>query len=51
MYLGAFVPGFILSALYVLYIGARCHLRPELCPPLPLEMRIGWRIRIVRLKG
>lgn len=39
LFAGAFVPGFILSTLYMLYIGIRCWLRPELGPALPEEER------------
>ncbi len=39
LYLGAFVPGFLLSASYLLYIVIVTHLRPEAGPPLPKEER------------
>ena len=51
MYLGAFIPGFMLAGLYVLYILVRCHLRPELGPPAPPETRAGWSVRIAKLRG
>lgn len=51
MYLGAFAPGVLLAGLYILYIGVRCHLRPELGPPAPPETRVGWGVRIAKLKG
>ncbi|MDQ7850940.1 MAG: TRAP transporter large permease subunit [Armatimonadota bacterium] len=35
LYLGAFVPGFLLSATYVVYILVRAVLKPEIAPPLP----------------
>ncbi|HEY50769.1 MAG TPA: TRAP transporter large permease subunit [Dehalococcoidia bacterium] len=39
LFAGAFVPGFILSGLYMAYIGIRCWLKPELGPSLPIEER------------
>lgn len=39
LFMGAFVPGFILSVLYMLYIGVRCAMRPELGPVMPAEER------------
>ena len=39
LYLGAFIPGFILSALYLIYIIVLTQLRPEAGPPLPPEER------------
>jgi tripartite ATP-independent transporter DctM subunit len=51
MYLGALVPGFLLASLYILYIGVRCRFQPELGPPAPSETRIGWGVRIAKLKG
>ena len=35
LYLGAFIPGFLLSATYVVYILLRAMLKPEMAPPLP----------------
>ena len=39
LFAAAFIPGFILSGLYMTYVAIRCWLRPELGPPLPLEER------------
>jgi tripartite ATP-independent transporter DctM subunit len=35
MLLGAFMPGFFLSACYCLYIVIRCILQPHIAPPIP----------------
>ncbi len=32
MFIGAFLPGLLLSTLYILYVGIRCYLHPELGP-------------------
>jgi len=39
LFAGAFVPGFILSGLYMAYIAIACWLKPELGPSLPIEER------------
>ncbi|MFQ5997250.1 MAG: TRAP transporter large permease subunit [Dehalococcoidales bacterium] len=39
LFAGAFVPGFILSALYMSYIAIRCWLRPGDGPPISVEER------------
>ncbi len=36
---GAFIPGFILSALYLVYAMGRSLINPKLGPPLPMEER------------
>ena len=35
VYAGAFGPGFLMSALFLLYIFGVCLIKPELGPPLP----------------
>lgn len=37
LFMGAFIPGFILAALYCLYIGIRCGFNKKLGPPVPAE--------------
>ena len=39
LYAGAFIPGFVLSALFMGYIGIRSWMNPKLCPALPPEER------------
>ncbi|MGB2814774.1 MAG: TRAP transporter large permease subunit [Dehalococcoidales bacterium] len=36
---GAFIPGFILSALYITYIALRCFFQPNIAPAVPIEER------------
>ena len=44
LYAGAFGPGFLLSALFLLYILVACLVKPSLGPPLPkAERNISWR--------
>ncbi|MBN1153180.1 MAG: TRAP transporter large permease subunit [Dehalococcoidia bacterium] len=39
LFMGAFGPGFLLSLLYMLYVGIRAWLRPADAPPMPIEER------------
>jgi len=39
LFFGAFIPGFLLSALYISYIVVRCILQPNLAPPVPASER------------
>jgi tripartite ATP-independent transporter DctM subunit len=40
MFAGGVIPGLIMSSLFVLYIGIRCAIQPELGPPLP-DQQLG----------
>jgi tripartite ATP-independent transporter DctM subunit len=42
LYAGAFLPGFMLSGLYILYITIRCYINPKMGPPVPKEERLDW---------
>jgi tripartite ATP-independent transporter DctM subunit len=49
LYAAAFGPGFLLSALYILYIVVVCLIKPDYGPPLPKEERIyslGYKAKI-----
>lgn len=39
MFMGAFIPGFILSALFITYILIVCYIYPDYGPPMPKEER------------
>jgi tripartite ATP-independent transporter DctM subunit len=39
LFFGAFIPGFVLSALYCSYIMVRCLFQPQIAPPVPLKER------------
>lgn len=39
LFFGAFMPGFLLSGLYILYILIRCLIQPNLAPPVPASER------------
>jgi len=50
LYAGSFLPGFLLSGLYIGYITIRCLIRPEMGPPVPLDERITFvqKVKIAR---
>jgi len=39
LFMAAFIPGFLLSGLYITYIAIRCFLQPEIAPAVPAEER------------
>ncbi|GAB4287889.1 MAG: TRAP transporter large permease subunit [Roseovarius sp.] len=46
LFIGAVIPGLLLSGLYVAYVTLRCYLNPDLGPPIPVEERISLREKI-----
>ncbi|MFC2017521.1 TRAP transporter large permease subunit [Chloroflexota bacterium] len=49
LFMAAFMPGFLLSALYITYIAVRCFFQPHLAPALPAEERrvpLTYKLRI-----
>jgi len=39
LFMGAFIPGFVLSGLYITYIAIRCFSQPRIAPAVPVEER------------
>jgi len=39
LFMGAFIPGFVLSGLYCSYIALRCYFQPKIAPAVPVEER------------
>ncbi len=48
LYAAAMLPGFLLAALYLVYVLVRCQLQPRLGPPLPPALRVGSALSIAR---
>lgn len=51
MFAGGIMPGLLLAVLFVLYIGIRCQLQPQMGPALPPEERVSWAEKLVSLKA
>ena len=47
LFLGAFIPGLLLSGLYVVYLVAVSFLRPDLAPPIPADERAAVSSRVL----
>ncbi|MBD3803197.1 MAG: TRAP transporter large permease subunit, partial [Thioclava sp.] len=50
LFIGAVIPGLLLSGMYVAYVLVRCAINPEMGPPIPMEERITGREKM-RLMG
>ena len=51
LFAGGVMPGLVLAALFILYIGIRCYFQPSLGPALPVDERVSWREKIISLKA
>ncbi len=51
LWVAGIVPGILLAVLYVIYIGTRSYLQPQLGPPIPVEDRASWREKFVALRS
>jgi tripartite ATP-independent transporter DctM subunit len=51
MYMGGFLPGLTLSAMFIAYIGIRCFFKKEIGPPIPREERPTWGEKISSIKA
>lgn len=50
LFIGAVLPGLLLSGLYIVYVTVMCYINPENGPPIPVEERISFRDKL-RLVG
>ncbi len=41
LFIGAVIPGLMLSGLYILYVTVRCYANPSLGPAIPIEERVS----------
>jgi len=46
LFIGAVIPGLMLSGLYILYVTVRSYINPRLGPPIPMEERISTREKV-----
>ncbi|MGF1501945.1 MAG: TRAP transporter large permease subunit [Paracoccaceae bacterium] len=49
LFIGAVIPGLLLSGLYILYVTLTCYARPSFGPPIPVEERVPFaeKLRLV----
>ncbi len=50
MFAGGIIPGLIMSGFFVIYIGVRCFINPELGPALPKEERAHFRDKLIAVR-
>jgi tripartite ATP-independent transporter DctM subunit len=48
LYIGAFLPGFVLVGLYIVYLAIVGQWKPELCPPIPKEELAAFQAQALR---
>ncbi len=51
LFFGGMVPGIMLAGFYILYIGIRSALNPNLCPSIAKEQRSSWLDKFKALKS
>ena len=51
LFVGAVVPGLLLSGIYILYVTARSYINPNAGPALPIDERVDFREKIRLLRG
>lgn len=51
LFIGAVIPGLLLSGMYILYVTIRSYWNPSMGPGLPPEERVSFREKVLLLKG
>ena len=51
LFIGAVIPGILLSGLYIVYVTVRSYLNPAVGPALPVEERVDLREKLRLLRG
>jgi tripartite ATP-independent transporter DctM subunit len=51
LFMGGFIPGFMMSFGFIIYILIRCFRNPRLAPVIPMEERPSFREKLIALKG
>lgn len=51
LFLGGVLPGLMLATFYIVYIGVRAKLQPDIAPALPPEERVGWTKRLAATRS
>ncbi len=50
LFVGAVIPGLMLSGMYIIYVTARSYINPKLGPPIPVEERISVREKFLLMR-
>jgi tripartite ATP-independent transporter DctM subunit len=50
LFMGGVLPGIMVTSCWAIYVAIRCHMRPELGPPMPKEERGTMREKILGLR-
>lgn len=51
LFAGGVLPGLMLATMYIIYIGVRCFLQPEIGPAVLPEDRPTWKEKFIALRG
>ena len=51
MFLAGFLPGFLISGIFIIYIGIRCYINPKMGPPMSAEERDSHGKKLVSLRA
>lgn len=51
LFAGGIIPGLILASMYIIYIGIRCHFRPQDGPALPKKERVSFKRKLILSRG
>lgn len=49
LFISGIIPGLLIAALFIIYIGVRCFRNPALGPPVPAIERVDWRQKFIIL--
>ena len=51
LFAGGLFPGLLCSAGFIVYIATVCVLRPQMGPPISVQVRVTWRDRVLSLRA
>ena len=51
LFAAGILPGLMLALMYIIFIGIRCHFRPDMGPALPKEERASWEEKFKMTKS
>ena len=51
LFIAGIFPGLLTAAIWILYIGIRCLIKPSLGPSIPVAERANWREKFTSLRG